>query len=120
MSDPLVHFEIAGRDGEALEQFYSNLFQWRIERQNPGGHAYGRIDSEQVGGISGGIRHEPEGKAEIVLYIGVEDVEAAVKKVEQLGGAVRIPPLKTPEAYFALIQDPEGNPIGLVQRESQA
>lgn len=111
----LVHYEIAGRDGEKLERFYSGLFGWEIERKKAGGYPYGQIAAAQEGAPSGGIRHEPEGKPEIVLYIGVPDVEAALEKARKLGAAVRIPVMRTPDVTFALITDPEGNPIGLVQ-----
>lgn len=116
MPNPVVHFEIAGRDGEALETFYRDLFDWKIERREAGGFPYGFVSTGGEGDVPGGIRHEPEGKAEVVLYVEVEDVEAAVAEASRLGGAVRIPPMKTPEVTFALITDPEGNPIGVTQK----
>jgi uncharacterized protein len=35
MGRPVVHFEIMGRDGEALKRFYGELFDWRIDSSNP-------------------------------------------------------------------------------------
>ena len=115
MSSPIVHFEIAGRDGESLESFYTELLGWNIERQDMGGSPYGRV--ETGGDLTGGIRHEPEGKPEVVLYVEVEDLSAAVERAGELGAEVRIPPMETPAVTFALIGDPEGNPIGLVQKK---
>ena len=65
MPNPVVHFEIAGRDGEALETFYRDLFDWKIERREAGGFPYGFVSTGGEGDVPGGIRHEPEGKAEV-------------------------------------------------------
>lgn len=119
MGNPVVHFEIAGRDGERLETFYGKLFDWDIERRKTGGFPYGYITPGE-GNLPGGIRHEPEGKAEVVLYVEVADLAAAVEEALQLGGGVRIPPMKAADVTFALITDPEGNPIGLVEKPGQA
>jgi predicted enzyme related to lactoylglutathione lyase len=40
-----------------------------------------------------------------------------VATAKSLGAAVRIPPMQHDGLRFALIQDPEGNPIGLTQHE---
>ena len=37
MGKPVVYFEIAGRDGEALKEFYDNLFAWKIAHHAPAG-----------------------------------------------------------------------------------
>lgn len=121
MPSPVVHFEIAGRDGKRLEEFYGKLFDWKIRRTSPGGHNYGEIVLPDTTNypevtLTAGIRHEPTGVAEVVLYFQVEDLQASVELAKKLGASVRIAPMKTPEVYFALIRDPEGNPIGMTQR----
>jgi predicted enzyme related to lactoylglutathione lyase len=117
MGNPVVHFEIAGRDGEKLEEFYRTLFGWAIERQDIEGQPYGMIQAEGEGRITGGIRHEPEGEAEVVLYVEVEDLMDAVAEAQRLGGEVRIPPMETPVVTFAMVTDPEGNPVGMVHKK---
>ena len=64
------------------------------------------------------IRHEPEGKAEIVVYIEVKELEKSVEKAKLLGAEVRIPPMEYGDLHFAVIADPEGNPIGLTQEKN--
>lgn len=110
----IKHVEIAGINGERLESFYSSLLGWQIERRHPGGFDYGHIEMNDS--LSAGIRHEPEGRAEIVIYVEVEDVKASVGTAIKLGAAVRIPPMQAGDVYFALITDPEGNPLGLTQK----
>lgn len=116
MPNPVVHFEIAGRDGEKLEEFYRQLFDWTIGRRHVGGYPYGDVEDAAPAALTGGIRHEPEGKAEIVLYVGVDDVETSVARARELGAEVRIPPMEAGDMTFALIEDPEGNPIGMIEQ----
>lgn len=111
----IKHIEIAGVDGERLKNFYSELFDWPIERKDVSGFDYYDIDIKPGGKPTAGIRHEPDGKPELVVYIEVDNLDGTVKKAEKLGAKVRIPPMEYGELNFALIEDPEGNPIGLTQ-----
>ena len=51
MANPVVHFEVLGKDGERLQQFYRDLFGWKIDANNP--MKYGYVEPEE-----GGIRAE--------------------------------------------------------------
>ena len=110
-----MHIEFAGKDGAKLEAFYTALFDWEIVQEDMGGYTYSTIKFPD-NSVTGGIRHEPEGKAEVVLYVQVDDLNDAFARAQELGGSVRIPPMETPALTFALMEDPEGNPIGLVQK----
>ena len=35
MGQPVVHFEVIGKDGEKLRSYYSELFGWEIDADNP-------------------------------------------------------------------------------------
>lgn len=109
----IKHVEIAGIDGEKLRDFYRELFGWSIRQRNVSGFHY--YDIETGGEPSAGIRHEPQGKPEIVLYVEVSDLDTSVAQAKALGASVRIPPMLHGELRFALVEDPEGNPIGLTQ-----
>lgn len=109
----IKHIEIAGVDGPALRSFYGELFGWEITRRDVAGFDYYDV---QVGGEpTAGIRPEPDGRAEIVVYVEVSDLDRTVERAEELGGSVRIPPMEHGDLRFALVEDPEGNPIGLLQ-----
>jgi predicted enzyme related to lactoylglutathione lyase len=107
------HIEFAGTDGAALKDFYGSLFGWEISRRDMGGFDYFDITTDSD--FTAGIRHEPEGCAEIVVYIRVEDVDGSVATAQALGAGVRIPPMDYGDLRFALITDPQGNPVGLTQ-----
>ena len=61
MSDhAVVHFEIAGPDGKALQDFYAKLFGWTINADNP--MNYGLV-FKMDNGIGGGIVKPSMGSA---------------------------------------------------------
>ena len=111
----IKHIEFAATDGAKLKSFYAGLFGWKIQHRDMGGFDYYDID---LGGEpSAGIRDEPMGEAETVVYVEVDDVEEAVEKARSLGAEIRIEPMEYGDLKFALINDPEGNPVGLTQAE---
>ncbi|MGH2721921.1 MAG: VOC family protein [Actinomycetota bacterium] len=114
MGMPVVHFEVLGRDAAALQQFYRELFDWRISTDNPLG--YGLVDTGVQGSIGGGI-----GTAEfapgpmVTFYVGVDDLQAALDRAESLGGSVVVPVTDVGVVVFAVFADPEGHVIGLLK-----
>jgi uncharacterized protein len=118
MGQPVVHFEIIGRDGERLRSYYSELFGWEIDADNPMG--YGTIPREgntspEGIGIGGGIGTGPEGyDGHVTFYVEVPDVEAALAQAESLGGTRMMGPDKPMEGIeIGLFTDPEGHVVGL-------
>jgi len=123
MGQPVVHFEIMGQDGPALQAFYARLFGWRINADNPSG--YGTIEREDVlapdgSGIGGGIGQAPSGyEGHVTFYVGVPDVEAALLRAEELGGTRLMGPEQIVEGVvIGLFRDPEGHPVGLFRLAS--
>ena len=123
MGQPVVHFEVIGKDGERLRSFYSELFGWRIDASNPMGYGMvGRDDNLNADGvgIGGGVAAGPEGyDGHVTFYIEVPDVEAALAKAESLGGSRMMGPDKVMEQIeIGLFNDPEGHLVGVVKTAS--
>jgi uncharacterized protein len=116
MGRPVVHFEINGRDGKKLQQFYSEMFGWKIDANNPTN--YGVVDTDAGGnGIGGGVAQSPQG-THVTFYIAVPDVKAALEQIEKGGGRTVMPETVIPDMVtFAQFADPEGNVVGLVKDE---
>lgn len=113
MANPVVHFEILGKDGAALQKFYGDLFGWSIDAGNP--MNYGMVTAGE-GGIGGGVAATPDGSSLVTVYVAVDDLQAALDKAEQLGGTTVMPPMDVPGGpSIAQFTDPEGNRIGLVK-----
>jgi predicted enzyme related to lactoylglutathione lyase len=120
MGQPVVHFEIIGNDAEKLRGYYSELFGWEFNADNP--MNYGTVDREANTnadgiGIGGGIGAGPEDyDGHVTFYIEVPDVEAALAKAESLGGSRMMGPENVMEGIeIGLFNDPEGRTVGVVK-----
>ncbi len=123
MGQPVVHFEIMGKDGEKLRSYYSELFGWEIDADNPMNYGIvqrdGNTGADGVG-IGGGVGAAPEGyDGHVTFYIEVPDVEAALAQAESLGGKRMMGPDKVPDGpEIGHFNDPEGHLVGVVQTTS--
>ncbi len=114
MENPVVWFEILGKDGEALKKFYGDVFDWKIKSDNP--MNYGMVNAEGKDNIGGGIGTSDDHKPMATFYIAVKDIKEHLKIVTANGGKVIVPFTEIPDMVkFAIFADPEGNKIGLVE-----
>jgi predicted enzyme related to lactoylglutathione lyase len=115
VSKPAVGwFEITGKNGPALQQFYGNLFDWAIQ-DSGGGSGYGLVAANGKG-IGGGIGSSPDnGPGQVTFYVEVDDPAEYLAKAERLGGTTVVPPTEIPQfgLTFAFFADPEGHVVGL-------
>jgi uncharacterized protein len=115
MPNPVVHFEITGREASRLQGFYRELFGWSVNADNP--NNYGQVDTgTDDREIGGGIGAAQEGgPGWVTIYVEVPDLEATLRQAERLGGRRLAGPMEVPGGpKLALFADPEGHPIGLV------
>ena len=114
MGQPVVHFEIYGKDEKKLQQFYSELFEWKVDANNP--MNYGLVDTGGGRGIGGGIAHAEPGTPSVTIYIEVNDLQTYLDRAVKMGSKVLVPVTEIPGTVtYALISDPEGNAVGLVK-----
>ncbi|MGO4879975.1 MAG: VOC family protein [Bryobacteraceae bacterium] len=109
MANPVVHFEIGCRDTQATAAFYGKLFDWKLAEMGPA-----VMIESGPGGIAGHITalgHEPHNFTH--FYVMVDDLQATLDKVAELGGRTLVPPVEIPTGAFAWFADPEGNTVGI-------
>ena len=121
--DPVVHFEIIGRDPAALRGCYSALFGWTFDTHSPVAPSvseageYGFLDAVPSGGdgIPGGVGGGSAFAPHTLVYVGVADVAASLARALELGGSPALAPETNPSGALVVAQfrDPEGNLIGL-------
>ena len=121
MGQPVVHFEIIGTDPQRLRGYYGELFGWEFDTS--GGTAepvsaagnYGFVQNPDGAGIPGGVGGGPGYPARVMFYVGVPDVEAALRKAESLGGTRTMGPEQAPGSPLVVghFTDPEGHLIGV-------
>lgn len=121
MGNPVVHFEIVGTDAAALRVFYSGLFGWQLDADNPVNYAAvareSNVNAHGVG-IGGGIGPvHGGGPGYVTVYVEVPDVGVALEQVRSLGGTPLFGPDEVPGTGVILGQftDPDGHIVGLMQ-----
>ena len=115
MPNPVVHFEILGKDAKRAQALYAGLFGWAVNADNPIG--YGIVDT-QAGGINGGITGAEGGEAGAYFYVEVDDPQAYLDRAAAMGCTVVMPVTVVPGMVtYARFADADGNIIGLVKSE---
>lgn len=113
MANPVVHFEIMGGQGKETEEFYSELFDWNIDSNNP--LNYGRVDTKSTEGIRGGVG-DGENGTRTTVYVQVSDINETLEKVKKLGGEIAMERTEIPNTVtLAMFKDLSGNLIGLIE-----
>src|SRR5262245_33144345 len=105
MGDPVVQWQILTKDPETAERFYTSLFDWKVNADNP--LRYRRLQTNHSRGIDGGIWAAPEaGHSMVQLFVEVNDVAGYIEKAVQLGARVLISPQKLPDGdELAIVLD---------------
>ena len=116
MPNPVVHFEICGKDGKKLQDFYSRAFGWHVDTNNP--MNYGLIEAQDGRGIGGGVGPGEASQSGVTFYIEVDDPQAYLDKVTALGGRVVMPVTDLGMVVMCQFADPEGNIVGIVKAGS--
>ncbi|GHE31228.1 VOC family protein [Vulcaniibacterium thermophilum] len=103
--------ELATRDIERDEAFYTRLFEWSMHSHDASPVPY-RLFGNADGTLGGLMQMTPEWgeiPAHWSLYVQVEDVDAAVARAQTLGGTVCVPAFDAPGVgRIARIDDPAG------------
>ncbi|MFO0581873.1 MAG: VOC family protein [Anaeromyxobacter sp.] len=118
-----VHFEIHAADPARAIRFYEALFGWAFQAYGGSDVAYWLVRTGEGPGIDGGLLQRmgpaPEPRAAVnafVCTVGVDDLDAALAKAEQLGARQVVPRTAIGDiGWSAYVKDPEGNLLGMFQ-----
>src|SRR5690606_6611303 len=92
VKNPVVHFEIGSRDHAKVCKFYSDLFGRDITPSqrfvNP------EPAPLTIGGHVNCLGHERHNSVRV--YVQVDDLDAMLKRAEELGGKRIVPPTEVP------------------------
>jgi uncharacterized protein len=123
MGHPVVHFEIVGAEPAALRTYYADLFGWEyavgdaVTEDVSRDGEYGFVNGDTTGGINGGVCGGPGFTPTVLFYVGVPDVEAALRRAEELGGTRVLGPASAGDFAVGHFTDPEGNLVGVAHVE---
>ena len=112
VAHPVVHWEVQAQDPARQQRFFSELFGWTIDANNP--MNYGMVTSGGADGIDGGIGGTQDAPR-VTVYVQVPDINAVLAKAESLGARTVMPRSDVGMIILAQFRDTEGNIIGLVE-----
>ena len=111
-------FELHTRDYDASVRFYREVFRWDAHSVSDSPEfRYTTFGAEEaaLAGIMDASAFLPEGvPAQWFVYFGVDDADAALATIVELGGAVIVPAEDTPYGRLATAADPSGARFRLV------
>ena len=115
MSNPLIaHVEIPSTNLDRTSEFFKNVFGWEFK---PFGHGYLLFNNHK--GIMAGLRKvEKVLKGDCtVFHVNVTSIDDILEKSKKYGGEIKTGRTTIPAmGWYALIYDPDGNTIGLYQK----
>jgi uncharacterized protein len=110
----ITHIDIPVQDMQQARAFYQTLFGWQIE-EIPGYEGYPMWQApNRVSG--GGLAPRSEGFTQPRSYVEVDSIEETLAQATENGGTVlmqRQPISET--SWWAILQDPDGNVVGLYE-----
>ena len=117
--------ELATTDIEGAKAFYSKVIGWNFdEMPNMSGGTYWILKSgdEMAGGLMAMPPAVPDGTPPYWMsYVAVDDVDEAIAKAADLGGAVLMAPFDIPDVgRMGVIQDPQGAVLSLMTPAAKA
>lgn len=118
MAGELAFFELGVADAEGGRAFYEGLFGWSFET-GPSQAGFMINTPNMPGGMHGG-----DSGAAPYVFFRVDDMEAALRRVRELGGEVEGADVEGDAdsiarfGRFKLCRDDQGSPFGLHQAPS--
>jgi hypothetical protein len=109
----ICYIEVPATDVQRSSAFYSRVFGWALRTRSDGTTAFDDTTGEVSGSFITG-RPVSDGTA-LMIYVMVDDLDAAGGAIEAHGGAVVYrAPAESPVRY-AKFRDPAGNIMGIYQ-----
>lgn len=109
--------ELATRDLEKAKDFYNKVFGWEYETSDDG-----YVSIKNNGRYNGGMMAMDESYGDMppvwTVYFNVEDLDASIKKVEELGGKILVKAEAPGVGPFAVINDSTGAALSIMEAKN--
>lgn len=114
---PAVMFEVIAKDQASTQKFYSDVFGWEYDSGKEGfSYVHFPLQTQPLlGGIGQTNPRVPGFEPGHSFYLLVDKLETAIARAMAAGGKQHMPPSSVDGYRFAMIKDPEGNAIGLIE-----
>lgn len=116
MPNPFVHVELQTRDLAQAKDFYSRLFDWKLEDMPATSEDTGYTLINVGEGTGGGMftNPHPEVPSHWLAYVAVDDIAASTAKARELGAEVLQDVMAIGDyGWISVIRDPTGAVLGM-------
>jgi uncharacterized protein len=118
MKNVISWFEIYASNFERAKKFYTEVFQWEItdvpvssDRHQQ--MEYATFPNEGTSGALVRMKEVNPGNGGTLVYFHTEEINEELGRVESAGGKIILPKQNVGTGFIALVEDTEGNVIGL-------
>ena len=118
----VIHFDLSAKNPERASKFYSNIFDWKIEKfAGPDDYWVITTGTDDEPGINGGLMSRDDTDVSTAYSISVTSVDDCLEKIEKNGGTVVGTRKTIPGVgYFAYCEDTEDNAFGIIEWDTGA
>ena len=114
MRGDFIWYELMTSDADGASRFYASVVGWTIGAPE-GSPPYAIIEGS-AGAVGGMLTISPAMRERGVRptwmgYVAVDDVDQALRSIQESGGEVTMPAKEIPQGRFAMISDPQGAPL---------
>ena len=107
-----VWFELMSTDYDAAAPFYEKVFGWTLTPMDPDDPSFRYSTfgegNDAAAGLCDAKNFIGDSPSFWRIYLAVDDTEAAVEKIKELGGKLLDGPADSPFGRFATVADPQG------------
>lgn len=107
------YLEIPAQDPGRSASFYSHVFGWQVDQRTAEDYRFADGEGLMIGRWV--TRRSPAREPGLLLFIYVNGIEEAIRRVTASGGEVIQAPYAEGDVRVARVRDPGGNVIGLWQ-----
>jgi predicted enzyme related to lactoylglutathione lyase len=109
----VVHFEVTAGDVGKAKDFYQRVFGWELTTAFDG---YELAGTGEGAGIDGALMSRAFQEQPTIVWVEVDDIQAAMDRVRQAGGSAAGEVNTIPgDGLVVYVRDPEGTVVGLKQ-----
>jgi predicted enzyme related to lactoylglutathione lyase len=113
----IVHFEIPAQDTGRAREFWGSLFGLKFESYEGPVEYHMFQNDDQTGGA---VTPAQGGQSGLVVYFNSDDIDATLKRIQELGGSAEEKQPVPSMGWFAPAKDSEGNAFSIWQSDPNA
>jgi predicted enzyme related to lactoylglutathione lyase len=111
----IVHLELHTRDESGARDYYQQLCGWPSQRIEAGNGSY--LALAFGNGLGGGIVECGTERALWLPYVGVERIDQATERAQDLGATVLLAPREGPAGWRSVVRSQTGAEVALWQQK---